>query len=126
MALIDTNIVLRYLIGDDVVQSPQAKEIINQNNVVVRIEVLFEVVHVLNKVYQLERSAVCDILKQFLQKNTVTIKQFDCVMAALNCYAENNIDFVDALLWAYHVTEGEAVFTFDKKLNRLLQRKNFG
>lgn len=119
--LIDTNIILRYLTGDDDIQSPKSKAMINQNHVTVRIEVIFEVIHVLDKVYEIKRSVIRDILRSFLRKPTIYIDRLDVISIALDCYAEKNIDFVDALLWAYHVTDGEAVFTVDKKLNQLLE-----
>ncbi len=118
--LIDTNIILRYLTGDDDIQSPKAKDIITYNQLTIKIEVLFEVVHVLEKVYKVSRPAIRDILNILLKKQNIHTDSCKCVTSALDCYVDNNIDFVDALLWAYHVTGGEEVVTFDKKLNRLL------
>ena len=35
-------------------------------------------------------------------------------------FAGTSLDFVDCLLAAYHLLNGESVFTFDKKLNKHL------
>ncbi|SDF73589.1 Phage integrase family protein [Fontibacillus panacisegetis] len=40
--------------------------------------------------------------------------------AALKVYNEIKIDFVDSLLFAYSKIGGHTVFTFEKKLNRML------
>ena len=42
------------------------------------------------------------------------------VMLGIETYAENNLDFVDCILYAYKCTKGYDVFTFDKKLKKLL------
>ena len=38
--------------------------------------------------------------------------------------ARDKIDFVDALLFAYSKIGGHTIFTFDKKLNQLLEGLN--
>jgi hypothetical protein len=43
-------------------------------------------------------------------------------LKGLECYSESGLDFVDALLLAYHLVESESVFTFDDKLNKYLRR----
>ena len=40
----------------------------------------------------------------------------DKVSYAADVYADTTLDFVDCLLIAYYVLDGEDVFTFDKKL----------
>ena len=37
-------------------------------------------------------------------------------------YAENNLDFVDCILYAYSCVKKYDIKTFDKKLNKLLSR----
>jgi predicted nucleic-acid-binding protein len=41
---------------------------------------------------------------------------------ALECYSTSTFDFVDTMLWAYHVVEQQEVFTFDDKLNKHIRR----
>jgi predicted nucleic-acid-binding protein len=46
------------------------------------------------------------------------------LIEALKVYGEIKIDFVDALLFAYSKIGGHTIFTFDKKLNQLLEELN--
>lgn len=43
-------------------------------------------------------------------------------LKALECYGDSTLDFVDTLLWAYQLIEGQEVFTFDGKLLKHIQR----
>lgn len=40
----------------------------------------------------------------------------------LETYAEQNLDFVDCILYAYNRIKGYKIKTFDKKLKRLLEQ----
>ncbi len=40
----------------------------------------------------------------------------EVIIRALTVFSEKNIDFVDALLFAYHDVRGDQIATFDKKL----------
>lgn len=99
MKLIDANVILRCILDDHPEMSVKAKEIISQG-VYTKPEIIAEVVYVLQKVYSVQRPQ---------------IKQF-----ALDLYAGTSLDFVDCLLGAYHSLNGEETFTFDRKLNKLL------
>ena len=44
----------------------------------------------------------------------------DVLQLGLETYAENNLDFVDCILYAYKSLKNYDVLTFDKKLKRLL------
>lgn len=41
-------------------------------------------------------------------------------MIGMETYAEQNLDFVDCLLYAYKHVKKYDILTFDKKLNKLL------
>ena len=50
----------------------------------------------------------------------VNSEHSDVLKLGLRTYAENNIDFVDSILYAYHVINGYEIKTFDKKLLKLM------
>ena len=64
MLIVDANIVLRYLLIDNVEMAEKAAEIIENNNVFLPFEVVAEVVYVLEKVYQIERTEICRSIKE--------------------------------------------------------------
>lgn len=81
-------------------------------------EVIAEVVYVLNRVYSAPKDKINSIIRGL--SDIVQIENADCVIYATDLFARSSLDFVDCLLAAYHSLHGETVFTFDKKLHKLL------
>ena len=122
MIIVDANIVLRYLLDDHSELSPKAAEILEQQTVTLPIEVACEVVYVLQKVYQVERQEIRQQLGNLLNQNLIAMEKPAVFLKALERYSTSTFDFVDCLLWAYHTVEQKIVFTFDNKLNKLIQQ----
>ncbi|MNP77172.1 hypothetical protein D3C76_1745360 [compost metagenome] len=74
----------------------------------------------LEKVYKVERVNIFDALQNLLTYSNITTHDKSTLIEALKVYSEIKIDFVDSLLFAYSKIGGHTVFTFDKKLNRML------
>jgi len=121
MQIIDTNIVLRYLMNDSPDLSPKAKEIIEQNIVEVPVEVLCEVVYVLSGYYKVDRQNVSAKLKQFFEQTQCTLTNRDVILKGLEYFGKHNLDFVDCLLAGYAKVSKDKVFTFDDKLEKLIK-----
>ncbi len=117
MLLIDANVILRYLLGDHEEMSQKAKNAI-MSGAYTTVEVLAEVVYVLMGVYHAEREEVKEWLSCFLDEISLENKQ--AILYALRVFAETKLDFVDCVLIGYNRILGEKVYTFDKKLNRML------
>jgi len=120
MLLLDTNAILRYMLSDNIDMATKVNEIITNNRVMVRYEVITEVVYVLEGVYSLSRSKIKDSISIFLSVPNVETESKSVLLLALETYADKNIDFVDCLLYGFKALQGYDVFTFDKKLNKLL------
>ncbi len=120
MTLIDTNVILRYLLNDISEQADKAGEIIDSGAYTLP-EIVAEVVYVLTKLYSVPREKISDIVPPIFDE--VEIENKDIVLLALKTFSETKFDFVDSLLLARKELKSETIFTFDKKLaNRL---KNF-
>ena len=117
MWLIDANVILRYLLGDNEEMQSKAENVIDEGAFTLP-EVLAEVVYVLTKVYNSERADVCKALSDLLED--VEIENKGCIMEALSLYEETSLDFVDCILIGRNKVKGEKVFSFDKKLNNKL------
>ena len=113
MAIADANIILRYVLNDHEDLSTRAAKIIENNVVTLPIEVACEVVFVLQKVYQVERSEIQAILSELIQEDLFSLDKPELLLKALDCYRETKFDFVDCLLWSHHKIEQELVFKFD-------------
>jgi predicted nucleic-acid-binding protein len=122
MSLVDANVVLRYLLDDHEELSPKAADILERHSVTLPVEVGCEVVYVLQKVYAVERKEIQQQLGDLLNEGLVSMDKPDVFLKALECYGDSTLDFVDTLLWAYQLLEGQEVFTFDSKLQKHIQR----
>lgn len=122
MGLVDANIVLRYLLDDHEELSARAADILENHCVTLPVEVGCEIVYVLQKVYAVERKEICQQLSDLLNEGLVSMDKPDVFLKALECYGDSTLDFVDTLLWAHQLLEGQEIFTFDNKLLKQLQR----
>lgn len=119
--MLDTNIILRYLLNDNKQMADEAEDIIKEGAALVTIEIIAEVVYVLKRVYSVERDTIQSSLFHFLSE--VQSNEMEIIKLALISYCENNLDFVDCILYAYHKIKGYEIKTFDKKLKLLLQNE---
>ena len=118
--LFDANVILRYLLNDNEAMAREAESIIKTEVTMVPIEVIAEVVYVLKGVYSVDGNKIRDALMEFLSE--VTVAEKEVIQVGLDAYAENNLDFVDCILYAYSCVKKYDIKTFDKKLNKLLSR----
>lgn len=123
MKIIDANVILRYLLNDIEELAVKADEILGQGQEQVFIpnEVIAEVVYVLEKVYRVKHDAIYQVMDSLLGCDSVVVLDYVVLIKALKTYATIKIDFVDAVLYAYRVTRGYSVITFDKKLAKLIE-----
>lgn len=120
MVMLDTNIILRYLLNDDEKMASEAELIIKNRSVQVTIEIFAEVIYVLKGVYHIGRAEIGQCLLSFLSE--VTTPEPEVLKLGIKTYAEQNLDFPDCILCAYHKVKGHEVKSFDKKLNKLLEK----
>jgi predicted nucleic-acid-binding protein len=121
MALVDANIVLRYILRDNKELARNAKVIIENKEIEIPFEVIAEIVYVLEKVYSVERNEIYQSILLVCEYSNVIVTDYTVLEYALKEYKDANIDFVDALLLGYNSIRKKEVHTFDKKLNKLLK-----
>jgi predicted nucleic-acid-binding protein len=122
MALVDANIVLRYLLDDHTELSPKAAEIIEEKDVLLPMEAACEVVYVLQKVYKVDREQIQQYLGELVSRQLVAVEKTEVFLKALECYSTTSLDFVDTLLWAYHAVDQQEILTFDEKLRKYIEK----
>ncbi|HEY2660907.1 MAG TPA: type II toxin-antitoxin system VapC family toxin [Caulobacteraceae bacterium] len=116
MVAIDTNIVVRFLTGDDPDQAARARALIEADTVHVATTVMLESEWVLRSTYGFSSDAVRAALRAFAGLPGVTLQEPERVELALS-WAAQGMDFADAL----HLAAANAVGgfrTFDKRLVR--------
>ena len=120
MVMLDTNMILRYLLNDNEEMALKAENVIKKERVYVTIEIIAEVVYVLKGVYSVEREEIKESLLAFLKE--VAAVEEDVLKLGIETYAKHNLDFPYCILYAYHRMKGYEIKTFDKKLIKLLNQ----
>jgi len=120
---IDANVIVRFLTGDDPVQSPAATELFRaaaagRMNLIVPTPILQETVYVLETFYAGTPDTIAPKLMSLLSLTGVTCPDARWVLDGIQWYRTKNADFGDALLCAYARLHHCEVKTFDKDLIR--------
>ncbi len=120
--LIDTNIIIRFLVGDHKEHLEIATEIFRKvENGEYEVEILesvvMEVLFVLIKFYKLPKDEVIDDLKKIIAFRGVVGNKV-LLIETLNVVENKNIDFVDALICSKSKLQGYEKLSFDKDVNK--------
>ena len=113
MRALDTNVVVRYLIGDDPEQAARARAAVDAGAVFASTTVLLECGWVLRSVYGLSGEEVAAALRTFAGLPTVSVESPAMLAEALD-RAEAGMDLADALHLGA-AARCEAMLTFDRR-----------
>lgn len=114
MLAVDTNVIVRILVGDHPEQTARARAAVEANPTWVATTVLLETEWVLRNVYRYERARLAEAIEAFIGLPTVTVEHPRRAAAALAALRAGG-DFADALHLAAAAGH-EAFLTFDLKL----------
>ncbi len=121
--LLDTNIIIRFLVGDNeefLVQSRNYFEQIENASLEVEIldGVLMEAYFVLTKFYKLPKDEVIADLKMILSLDGVVNSNKIILFETLSIIEAKNIDFVDALICAKSKLQNYGKLSFDSDVSK--------
>lgn len=126
---IDTNVVLRCILGDVPAQRKKAAELLGQPGTLhyLSSQAILECIYVMEIAMEIPRAEVVDLMNLFLTRYSASL-EYDREMTklAFPVYLENpKLSWVDCALAAEAETKHrEPLFTFDKKLaSQLAQAK---
>ena len=125
MIAVDTNVLVRFLVRDDVKQAARAASLIRINEIWVSKTVLLETECVLRSLYGFSPEKVAGALRSMAGLPTVFLEDDLAVAKALDWFKEG-LDFADALHLASAARSGSGqaneFATFDHKLAREAKR----
>jgi len=117
---LDTNVLVRYLVQDDPVQSPKATALVEsltqQLPGFVTLVALVELVWVIQGAYRASKAETVAVLEKLLRVDVFMLEHSDLVAKALRMYMDANADFADCLIERAALHAGcTQVVTFDSK-----------
>ena len=100
---IDTNVIIRYIVQDDMVQAKTATKLIEQSCSMddpgyINHIVLCEIVWVLRRNYKLDKKRICGVIEQIMRTDRLAIEDIQLVWKALETFRDTKADFADCLL----------------------------
>ena len=121
--LLDTNVLIRFLLGDHAKHSPAARALFTDacdgRCVLILTEVaVAESVWVLHSFYNIEREKITEGLGKVILSAGVRCLRRDEMLNALDRFASTKCDFLDCYLAALAESSGDRVATFDKDFDR--------
>lgn len=122
---LDTNILVRYLIQDDEVQSPIATEIIEHqltqaNPGYVSVVTMAEIAWVLDRSYDMAPHEIAFAVERMLQLEVLVIESEQEVFAAMVALKQGQASLADALIAELGTRAGcRYTLTFDNRATRL-------
>ena len=124
MIALDTNVLVRFLVDDDVDQAKIAGILIDQLTDAapgfIGREVLVELVWVLERAYGYERADIAAAFDGFLSATELLIEDADDIGLALELYRNDGFGFADLMIVAAARRAGAVeLATFDQKAARL-------
>jgi predicted nucleic-acid-binding protein len=117
--LLDTNVILRYLIGDNPPLAARALALMERaeqgkESVIISEEVLTETVWTLESFYKVPRTEIAERLTALLSVDGVQAFSAEILARALQLYSTTRADFVDCMLAARGQDGDIPVYTFDE------------
>jgi predicted nucleic-acid-binding protein len=124
MKALDTNILIRFLVGDDELQAKTVYEIFKKaesdNTVLfVPLLVILEVIWVLESVYDIARDEILDCINDLLLMPVLKCECHSAVKQFIDSARSNKYDLSDLLIAHSAKANGcHTVITFDKKASK--------
>jgi predicted nucleic-acid-binding protein len=124
MKALDTNILVRFLTGDDELQAQTAYSIFKKaesekKELFVPLLVVLEMIWVLESVYDIKRADILDAIQDLLLMPILKFDQQPALQQLLPAAKDNTYDLSDLLIALSAKINGcEAVLTFDKKASK--------
>ncbi len=121
--LIDTNVILRYLLNDHKRFSPKAKAFMQDvakglKKAELQSVVVVECVYVMEKFYEIPKSEIVDKLSRILNIKGIVSPGKSEILDALVKYENSGVDIVDCILAAKSSPQ-HVIVSFDKDFKKL-------
>lgn len=121
---IDTNILVRFLVGDDhdqafVVYNLFKEVELNKNELFVPLLVVLELLWVLESAYKIERDSIIDSLSDLVLMPILKFENLEAIQKFIIAAKNSKYDLSDLLIAEAASAYGcDTVFTFDKKASK--------
>ena len=120
-AVIDTNLLVRYLTGDDPQKAKSVDNLLSKAErgelkILVPSIVIAELVWVLESFYQMHSTEIAELIEAVLNTPGIEVTEKSIIASTLKLYRTKNIDLIDAWIIEFAKDRGiKTIYTFDRK-----------
>ena len=120
-ALLDTNILIRYLTGDPPEMAARASAyLLSGRDLVLSDLVVAETVYVLESFYQLTRQQVAGLVAAMVSSSRFQVQNREMLIRSLEIYVDHRVDYTEAYLVATAERSGiPEIASFDRAIDRV-------
>jgi len=120
--IVDTNVLLRYLVGDNKQQQLEAKKWFlegyqGKRRLVIKPIVVAEASFVLESFYHQKRDKIAEAFEVILSQKWLVVEERKILLELLDWYRKG-IHFVDSYLFAWAKVKSGKILTFDQGLKK--------
>lgn len=120
--ILDTNVLIRFLVGDHAAQQKRAEQWLKEaaegkRVIIVPTIVIAETCFVLESFYKRSRGEIADALEIFLAERWLHVEDRGILLGVWQWYRQG-AHFVDSFLCTKAQAESAEILTFDKKLSK--------
>lgn len=129
MIFIDSNIILRFILSDDIKLSPLASKILQKiengrTKAYLSAITIAEIIYVLLKVYKFDREEISQKLLPLLQLNNLNVENKSIYDSIFRIFTQQRVDFEDAYLVALmNKKKISRIYSFDRDFDKFPQIK---
>lgn len=118
--LIDTNLIIRFLVNDDHQKAARVKKILADDKVtnVLPDLVIAEIIWVLSSYYELEKASIIKKIRALIHVRTIDCNK-TLIDQSLTNWGKYNISFVDSYLVAMAELKGLNIYSYDFKFDKV-------
>ena len=118
--LIDTNLIIRFLVNDDPTKVLKVEKLLKDraNKNVLLDTIIAEIIWVLTSYYTLDKSNIVEKVRALIHVETIECNAF-LISRALTLWEENNMSYVDAYLVAVAQLGNMDLYSYDQKFRSI-------
>ena len=119
-SLIDTNLIIRFLVNDDLQKAARVKKILQESKVanILPDLVIAEIIWVLSSYYELEKASIINKIRALIHVKTIECNK-TLMDQSLTNWEKYNISFVDAYLVSVAKLKGLNIYSYDFKFDKV-------
>lgn len=122
--VVDTNVLIRFFVGDNRLQQKQAGSWFFQaqkgkRKLLIKSLIVAETCFVLESFYKKQRDEIADAFVIFLAQSWLVVEERDVLLSLWDWY-KDGFHFVDSYLLSWAKNNNSSIVSFDKKLTKKL------